>query len=363
MRAQTLVFSFAFAAAAASIAACGGGGGGSSPGGGGGVVPTPAPTATPTLTPTTVSGTVVQIPSDAYGPVTMGTATYASTDATQTTALVGATVIVGPVPVIGATAPATLPSGDVSTTTSSAGAFSVSVLVAPAAPSTAEPFVIPSNNILAITPPATGYYVEVFSVGTDGKSAGEPIPLHRFVAAGTSIALHVSSTSTAEAGALTALNNDRSSNNNAGPLTFDESAEEVARLHASDEATAAYFCHYDTHNVGPSSRYLATGGIGLTGEAISSIVGPSSTSIAFTDAENAFIAEKTQSPVGGHYLNLVDTAHLWAGLAVATVPNSTPTAYDVDYDLITPSAQDTVVGSSGYPIANTCPAGTTDNNS
>jgi uncharacterized protein YkwD len=374
VRVQKLAFGFAFTAAAVTIVACGGGGGGggSSPGGGSGVVPTPTPTQTATQTatqtPTTVSGTVFQIPSDAYGPVTMGSATYASTDATQTTALVSATVIVGSVPVVGATAPATLPSGDVSTTTTSAGAFSVSVPVAPVAPSTAEPFVIPSNNILGITPPATGYYVEVFGTGTDGKSAGVPIPLHRFVAAGTSIALRVSSTTAAEAGALTAVNNDRASNNNAGALIFDESAEEVARLHATDEVDADYYCHYDTHNVGPSSRYLAIGGIGLTGEALGAPgSGMISASQAFSVMEAAVLAEKAQLPPGGHYTNLVDSAHLWAGLAAAAWPINDakyPSGfYAVDYDLITPSAQDTIVGSSGYPVTTGCPVSITDNGS
>ena len=348
---------------ALTLAACGGGGG-TSPGGspGGSVIPTTTPTTTPTNTPaTTVAGTVVQIPSDAYGPVTMGSATYASADATQTTPLVGATVVIGPVPVTGATPPATTPSGDVTVTTSSTGAFSATVASAPAAPTSAEPFVIPSNNILAITPP-TGYYVEVFGVGANGTSAGVPIPLHRFVAAGTSIALRVSSTTSAEAGALTALNSDRAANG-AGALTFDESAEEVARLHASDEAANGYYCHYDTHNVGPSSRYLAAGGVGLTGEALASNAGPANASAAFALAEAGFMAEKTETPPGGHYTNLVDGAHLWAGLAVATVPSTSLPEYLIDYDLVTPSAQDSVVGSSGYPIANTCPAGITVNNS
>lgn len=359
MRVQNLAFGFALAAAAVTIAACGGGGGGggTSPGGGGGVVPTP--TSSPTLTPTTVSGTVVQIPSDAYGPVTMGSATYASADATQTTALVGATLVIGPVPVTGATAPATLPTGDIETTTTSTGAFSANVITAPVAPSSAEPFVIPSNNILGITLPAAGYYVEVFGVGTNGTSAGVPIPLHRFVAAGTSIALRVSTTSTAEAGALTAVNSDRA-NNGAGALIFDESAEEEARLHASDMATAGYVCHYDTHNVGPASRYLAVGGVGLTGESIDDdLAGDPGT--AFSIAEAAFMAEKTQTPPGGHYTNNVDVAHLWAGLgAVASTVYGGN--YLVDYELVTPNDQDSVVGASGYTNAN-CPSGITINNS
>jgi uncharacterized protein YkwD len=314
-----------------------------------------------------VAGTVVQIPSDAFGPATIAGVTYQSTDIAQTTPLSGATVIMGPVPIVGATAPATLPTGDVSTTTNASGAFSASVSVAAAAPSTSEPFVIPSNNITGFTPPATGYYVQVFGVGTDGKSASVPIPLHRFVAASTSLALHVSTTTTAEAGALAGVNSDRAANG-AGPITFDESAEEVARLHASDEVAADYYCHYDTHNVGPSSRWLQIGGIGLTGEALA-LPGSTVTTApyAFQVAESQFMSEKTTSPQGAHFLNLVDVAHVWGGLAATAFSNTDAKFpggfFAVDYDLITPSSQDAQVGSSGYPTTGACPAGTTVNNS
>jgi uncharacterized protein YkwD len=172
--------------------------------------------------------------------------------------------------------------------------------------------------------------------------------------------LRVSTPTTAEASALVAVNSDRAANG-AGPLTFDESAEEVARLHSSDEGTAGYTCHYDTHNVGPSSRYLAVGGIGLTGENLD-LAGGSTPTAGFQVTEAAFLGEKTLTPPGGHYTNLVDTAHLWAGLA-SVQSTVYPGFYNVDYELITPSAQDAVVGSSGYTNAGACPPGTTINNS
>lgn len=368
-RAQGVARSASVAAVALTalvVSACGGGGGSS----GGPVSPigpststptsTPTPTATPTVAPQSyqVGGTVSQIPVDAYGPTTIGPQTYAAADANSTTLLVGATVIVGPVPIIGATPPATLPAGDVSATTSSAGTFMASLTVAPAAPSSSEPFVVPSQNLSAFTPPATGYYVQVFGVGTDGLTAGKLLPLHRFVASSTSLALRITTASSAEAGALAAINSDRASNG-AGPLTFDESAEEVARLHASDESALGNTCHYDSHNIGPASRYLALGGIGLTGEGLALVSGPAAQAFGYTEA--AFLAEKNQAPPGGHFTNLVDGAHVWAGLAAATFVSS-PSFMNVDYEIVTPNNQDQIVGASGYTNSG-CPTGVVVNNS
>jgi uncharacterized protein YkwD len=348
--------------AAAVLAACGGGGGGSSPN-----PPTsqatPTPTATPSRAPQSyvVGGTVVQLPVDGYGPTTIDGVTYQSADAGQTTALSGARVIVGPVPIVGATAPATLPNGDVTTTTNASGAFTATLAVAPAAPSSAEPFVVPPDNLSGTTPPSTGYYVQVFGVGTDGVTAGTLLPVHRFLALSTSLALRVTTASSAEAGALAAVNSDRATNAGAAPLIFDESAEEVARLHASDEATRGYYCHYDTKNVGPASRYLAIAGLGLTGEAIDSGGVDPSAAGAFVEAESAFVAEKTQTPPGAHYVNLVDPAHDWAGLAAYSIAAS-PGYWDVDYELISSTDEDQYVGVAGY-TNEFCPGNITANNS
>jgi uncharacterized protein YkwD len=341
--------------AAVALVACGGGGGGSPA--------PPAPTPTPSKAPQSyaVGGTVVQIPSDAYGPATIDGATYASADAAQTTALAGATVIVGPVPIAGATPPASLPAGDVSTTTNASGAFSVTLTVAPAAPSSAEPFVVPPQNLSGFTPPSSGYYVQVFGAGTDGLSAGVPIPLHRFLAISASLALHVTSPSSTEAAALTAVNADRASNAGSGPLIFDEDEEEVARLHASDEAAQNYTCHYDTKNAGPSSRYLGVGGIGLTGEALV-LAGASSAATGLQVAESGFLAEKTQTPPGPHYMTLVDPSHDWAGLA-AVQSVAYPGFWEVDYDLGTSTDQGSTGAPSGYPTDATCPTGTVVNQS
>ncbi len=341
-----------------ALAACGGGGGSSS-GSGAPAVPAPSagtiaialPSASPTPVPAElVAGTVVQIPADAYGPATIAGVTYASADAAQTTPLANAVVIVGPIPVTGATPPAQLPPGDVSATTNPAGQFRAQPSTLPAPASNVEPFVIPQNNILGFVPPATGYYIEVFGTGTDGKSAGAPIPLHRFVATSLQMTLRVSTTSAAEANALTTVNIDRAANG-AGPLIFDESAEEVARLHASDATMRGiYICHYDANNIGPSSRYLAIGGIGLTGESVG-ITNASDALTALIGVESAFLSEKLQTPPGAHFANLVDVRHLWVGLGESGPAALGPNAnfnFNVDYNFITPSAQDAVGGSSGY---------------
>src|ERR1700722_4452130 len=94
-----------------ALAACGGGGSGGAPAASGtsaigipGASPTPA-SGFP------VAGSVVALPADAYGPAAIAGVTYASADAARTTPLANAVVIVGPVPVTGAAAPAQLPPG------------------------------------------------------------------------------------------------------------------------------------------------------------------------------------------------------------------------------------------------------------
>ena len=320
----------------------------------------PSGSTSPPASGATVGGSVVQLPSDAYGPVTIGSAVYASSDATQTVPLAHATVVVGPLPVFGATPPAVLPAGDVAAMTAANGAFALTPPVAPAAIATSAPFVIPQNNVLGFTAPATGYYVSVFAAGSDGVSAGTVLPLHRFVAASTSLALHVSSLAPAEANALAIVNSDRLAHA-AGSLIIDDSAEEIARLHAADESVAQYTCHYDTHNIGPASRYLATGGLGLTGEGLGLTYGPDAAT-AFQANETAFLAEAAATPPGGHYTNLVDISHAWAGLAIVADPFASG-FFNIDYELITPNGQSRFVGASGYPVDGLCPAGTAVNNS
>ena len=334
-----------------ALAACGGSAGGTA--GAGGTTASEVPAASPT-TPAgmLVAGSVAELPSDAYGPAAIAGVTYASADAMQTAPLASATVIIGPVPVTGATPPAQLPPGDVASVTTAAGTFAATMTIAPAAPASLEPFVLPQNNVLGFVPPANGYFVVVFGART--------IPLHRFVAPSDALVLRVSSASAAEAAALAAVNADRAANG-AAALIFDEAAEEAARLHAADAvARGTFICHYDANGVGPSSRYLAAGGIGLTGEGVG-IANATDATAAFAAVESAFLSEKSASPPGAHFTNLVDPSHRWAGLAAAG-PSALTFNFNVDYELVTPSAAGSTGAASGYTAAG-CPAGIVDNNS
>src|SRR5476649_1448442 len=82
-----------------ALAGCGGGGSGPGPGPIATATPTP-PVQTATPVAQNVQGTVLQIPVDAYGPVTMTTtagtsASYGSANASSTTPLANATVVIG----------------------------------------------------------------------------------------------------------------------------------------------------------------------------------------------------------------------------------------------------------------------------
>jgi uncharacterized protein YkwD len=342
-----------FAAAALSsvafFAGCGGGGGSSS--GGGGIPATPQPTPTATATPSgfTVAGSVVQIPVDAYGPVTIGGTTFQSANATPTTALAGATVIVGPVPVNGATPPATIPSGDQVATTKADGTFSVTLAVGPAAPGANDGFVTPSNNVANIQPPATGYYVEVFGAGADGQTSGKLVPYHGFraVAAGSVGAFRVTTTSATEAAFLVLVNGDRAKAGSPA-VAFDESAEEIARLHAADEGISpVYYCHYDRANRGPNTRYAATGALGLTTENLAGV--PYAAAEAQVEAE---------APSGGHYLAMINPQAVWVGLSDVV---GSDTNHYVDQEFVQLATSFT--SGALYSTAGSCPAGTTANGS
>jgi hypothetical protein len=294
----------------------------------------------------------------------------AGTVVSDTMPLTNATVVIGPAAITGATPPAVLPAGDVAVATNASGAFAATIPAAPGPPSSSEPFVVPPDNILGTTPPATGYYIEVFGSGSDGATAGTTLPIHRFAAASLSIALVTSAIAPAEAAALAAVNADRA-RFAAAPLIFDAVAEIVARAHALDEvgsSTTGYYCHYDTHNAGPSSRYLAAGGLGLTGENLALPgSGVTTATAAFQIAETGFMAEQSLTPPGSHFTNIVDTAHRWAGLAAIATPvtNTVFTGgfYAVDYELVTPDAIDAVGSAYGYPVISFCPPGTTMNES
>ena len=354
----------AFVVAGAILVACGGGGGGTTPptGGGGGAPSTapstggvtggsptaaasPSPSASASASAGTLSGTVVSIPQGTYG------------SGAPQTAYAGVTVVVGSVPVLGATPPASAPAGDVIGTTNASGTFSVTPAHAPAAPTSAAPFVYPVANVFNVTTPATGYYVSVFAPGSDGMTANEPIPYHGFLAvtAGSVGTVRVTTASPTESAFLTDVNTFRTSVG-VQTLIFDELTEEAARLHATDEATVpVYYCHYDRTNQGPSTRFLELGGLGSDAENIDAFGGDSPT--AYIQADQAFEAE---GPGGDHYNNLVDPTHQWAGLAqIFSSANGGAVYIDQELNSPTSAIQDTYSIFSGSE----CPAGTVANNS
>jgi uncharacterized protein YkwD len=307
----------------------------------------PSPTPTPIPGPVNVSGTVGLIPAYQFGFVAaMGVA--------------GAVVVIGPTLVTGATPPPAAPAGDVLTTTSASGTYTATVPAGPVAPVAAQAtFVHPLNDLSGVTPPASGYYVAVFAPGADGASAGMPLPVHAFSAIGAGGALAsqtVTIASTDEANFLALVNHDRTTANPlALPMVFDETAEEAARLHVSDEATNNYYCHYDTLNRGPGSRYLAFLGLGADDENIGKTSGlDAPTSYATVEAQ--FMAEAATN--GGHYTNIIDSTHAWAGVAVTVAG---PLAQYVDQEFVSPNGTNPYV----YPnfAGSQCPPGVVPNNS
>ena len=333
-----------------SLAGCGGGGGTTPPTSGGSTVggstatpiPTPSPTATPT--PAVISGKIVSIPNTAYGP-----------NAPQS-GLPNAIVIVGPTLVLGATPPPTLPAGDVQATTGSDGTYSVALVSAPVAPnaSSSAIFVVPGQNLSGVTPPTSGYYISVFAVGTDGKSANAPLPVHAFssVTGGVLATQRVTTATVDEAANLATLNAARvKANPAAGPLTFDETAQEVAREHAQDEAANGYSCHYDTKNVGPESRYLRM--LGLGSEEENWGLSGGTPQAAYATIMRVMIGE---GPGGGHYDNITGATRQWAGVATATEQSG---AVHTDDELVIPHGTVQFL----YHASTLCPVGTVDNNS
>ena len=360
---------FLVVASTIALAACGGGGGGGGssspamppapvsgvptasptptgiPGPTATPTPTLAPTPSPTPAPAAIGGKIVSIPAGAYG-----------ASAPQVP-LAGAVVIVGPTLILGATPPPTLPAGDVQATTDASGNYSVTIAAAQVSPD-ASPnalFVIPGQNLSGVTPPTRGYYISVFATGADGKSPNAPLPVHAFsaVVANGVATQRVTTATVDEAANLAYLNAARVKANPAAPmLTFDESAQEVAREHAQDEAANKYYCHYDRANVGPESRYLRMLGLGSDGENWG-IAGGSSQS-AYSAIINLFMSE---GPGGGHYDNIVGSTRLWAG--VTTAIEADGLTQHTDDELIVPHTTVQFI----YGTSSGCPSGTVANNS
>jgi Cysteine-rich secretory protein family len=239
--------------------------------------------------------------------------------------IAGATVVVGPRLIVGATPPAVIPRGDVTATTARDGTYA-----------------------------ATGYdgrgttYVVVFPPAGDGH-----VSLHaRAAVADNGIRpLYLYAPTAAETAELALIAGDRAANG-AGPLVPDEIAFETARAHADFMAANGYYQHcipatrcdvvatfpteppssFPPRYVSPNDLYTALGGAlelapGANWTENFYVGWPSSNAsyASWPVADGWFMAEKCNvtascpnGPVEGgyvkHYKNIVDPAHTWVGL-------------------------------------------------
>jgi uncharacterized protein YkwD len=151
----------------------------------------------------------------------------------------------------------------------------------------------------------SGYYVSVYATGTDGLSAGVPMPLHAFVqyvAGSPNRILNVTTPTTYEANFLAQVNKDRAASG-AGPVYFDEYTEEAARIHANEMLTGQYQCHYNSLAEGPPTRFNQVYGLGQDGENISTAPSVTTPDAAWASAESGMLSG---GPGEGHHDNIVD---------------------------------------------------------
>jgi uncharacterized protein YkwD len=321
----------AVACAIVAIAGCSGGGGGSSspvPV----TAPTPTPSPIPSATPVTVTakGVVDDLPYDGT-PAAPGYSVLASgATASPGQPIVGADVYVGSALVLGANAPATVPSYASHATTGSDGSFAI-------------PGLAPGTYALTIFAPAPHVAV-----------------LHQNIAVATGNAqgaylMTVPSASEAAWFAQETLDRQLY---DAAPLALDESALEAGRYWANFMATNGYFAHcipasscdsgdttappasYGPQDVNPEDRFLYFHGYATASEG-ENIAAAYAT---WEDADAAFMSEAANCPSGspascafsdttGHFLNIVDTQYVWAGFGIAISPGGTA-YYDEEFTLV-----------------------------
>jgi hypothetical protein len=269
---------------AAALAACGGGGGSSpSPTPPIGPISTPTPTASPSSSSTPGTG------------VTSATGTIVDYDSGA--AIANATVIVGPTVIVGATPPATLPSGDVTTTTNASGTFSTAVQSG-------------AGNIMVFT---TDGHATLHAPATYTASA-----VHAF---GT---LKLSMPTSDDVAWLAAINSDRA-NNGAPPVVFDELLLEATRLWNNYEAVNNRYVDTDTAAPAPYTTSIT-----VYGSLVQAINGGSLANFNVVVAQNEtggangvgaeanFRAEGTTGP---HFSTIINPAQKWVGTGNAAFPS------------------------------------------
>lgn len=288
---------------AATLVACGGGGGTSTP-----VVtdsPPGASRATPSTTPTPLplSGVVRDL----------GAQRFSGDGASPGPAIAGATVVVGPVLITGATPPATLPAGDVAAVTAADGSFTIGGVATVNA------------SYVMVFPSAGDTHVSLHDVAKITGTALQP--------------LHLYNPRADEIAELAQTNTDRAQNGNAPPVIFDEAAFETARAHADFENVNGYYQHcipstncyvnvtpqappptYAPQYVSPDDLYNYLNGAKAQPAGLNAIenacYGGGST---WASCDNFFMAEKA-GPIGGtqgHYQNIIGASHVWLGLGDA----------------------------------------------
>jgi len=241
----------------------------------------------------------------------------------------GAVVIIGGTLIAGATAPPSLPDDDAMAVTDSGGAFALS------STATGAQFIMVF--------PGRGDTVHTAAIHrTTSLVAGKNALPKQLMAAVTSD----------EAAWLTQVNADRAANG-AAPLVFDEALLESARYWANFMATTGYFNHCipasacggsatpppgaEPQDATPATRDAYFNAyFGGWGENIAAGFS------TWGSAESAFMAEKANCPGDtatgcpftestGHFLNIVDSGYVWAGLGEATNGAGYGSYYDQEF--------------------------------
>ena len=323
----TQILALSSVALAASLAACGGGGGGSS---GGGLPPTPTPT--PTATPITTAAVAGRV-TDCQWPTAPSTTVLSCTAGV---AIAGATVIIGPTLVTGATPPPTVPAGDVSTTTAADGTYAFAN-----APST--------GNVYVSVHPASGdAHVSLHAqLGMSFNSGTPPNPVPA-IGRTTTLTFSLATPAPEEAAWLNSpcggpnpywtqrgqnipicgMNADRG-NAGVAALIFDEYALEVARNWSNIVATTPWINDPPNTTVpatnaanSPAALYAYRGGNFAQQGRVIFAPGPI-TNATYLDGEAGFESEET-SPPGPHWAAIVNASYGWVGLARFPCSTSCP---------------------------------------
>jgi hypothetical protein len=237
----------------------------------------------------------------------------------------GATVVIGPALIAGATPPPVLPAGDARATTAADGSFTV------------RRFAPGATLYVMVFPSAGDEHISLHAIANVTRERVRPLFLYR--------------PSTAERVELALINDDRASDG-APPLIPDEIAFETARASTAFKAKNGYYQHcipasrctvlaifptnapptYGLQYASPNDLYNALGGAlrqtpgqNDTENYYVGLPAADLTIASWPVAQAAFMAEKCNlerscrgGPVNGgvtsHYLNIVNRMHRWVGL-------------------------------------------------